>query len=79
MHENSYGQLDWRDFKADQQNAWITATVRGDLCWFKGDCTFRVVVKRTRYLAQSVAHRLASSSASTGWYQSGLFTCVLSR
>ena len=36
-------------------------------------------VKRTRYLAQSVAHRLASSSASTGWYQSGLFTCVLSR
>lgn len=45
-------------------------------------CVVQVValfVKRTRYLAQSVAHRLASSSASTGWYQSGLFTCVLSR
>lgn len=45
-------------------------------CVVQVDCTFRQTHQPS---AQSVAHRLASSSASTGWYQSGLFTCVLSR
>lgn len=51
----------------------------GDGSWCVLFRLMALFVKRTRYLAQSVAHRLASSSASTGWYQSGLFTCVLSR
>ena len=72
MHENSWGQSDWRDFKVG------SAAKRVDY----GDGSWGLLLVQVIALfasAQSVAHRLASSSASTGWYQSGLFTCVLSR